>query len=92
MADSYEYKCVPAPKGLTISASGSEANAITAFGDRINESCTDGWEFVSMGQISVTTKPDNPGCLGGLLILLGVIQKPTETRTNYNMLVFRKRK
>jgi len=88
----YEYKCVPAPKKLTISSTQSESVAIQEFADYINQNCDSGWEFCSMGQISVTSEPEPPGCIPGLLMALGWIPRPLATTTSFNMLVFRRQK
>ena len=100
----YEYKCMPAPKGIRISSSESEGKAVQEYADYINKGASDGWEFHSMEQISVTSVPPEPeappppGCLGGLLIGLGLIPPPPKpvrekpTTNTYNMLVFRKAK
>ena len=94
----YEYKCVPAPMGLSVSSTEGESKAIQKFTDSINQNCNDGWEFVSMGQFSVTSvppAPEPPGCLGGLFILLGLAQPPVReasTTSTYNLLVFRRPK
>jgi len=88
----YEYKCVPAPRNLTVTSNTGEAAAVQEFADYISQNCNSGWEFCSMGQIAVTNLPDSPGCLGGLLMLLGIIPKPSATTTNFNMLVFRRQK
>jgi len=78
----YEYKCVPAPTGLSVTSKEGESAAIRAFTEFINQNCSGGWEFVSMGQISITT---HPGCIAGLF-------GASATYSNYNMLVFRKQK
>jgi len=85
-----QYKCVPAPKNLTISHDGSHDSAVRSFADIINSEATGGWKFHSMEQVSVTQEPPKTGCLKGLFILIGLAQKPFATTINFNMLIFSK--
>ena len=85
-----EYKCVPAPKNLSISHDGSHDDAVRSFANIINNEATGGWKFHSMEQVSVTQQPPNSGCLGGLLMLIGLKAKPVATTINFNMLIFSK--
>jgi hypothetical protein len=43
-----------------------------------------------MEQVSITQTPPKTGCLGGLLILIGIAQKPEATTIQFNMLIFSK--
>jgi len=88
----YEYKCVPTPTGFSVSSQEGEAKAAQGFAKFITQNCNDGWEFVSMGQITVTTVPEPPGCLPALLAMIGLVKLQTATDTPYNMLVFRRQK
>ena len=85
-----QYKCVPAPKNLNISHDGSYDDAVRSFADIINSEATDGWEFHSMEQVSVTRQPPKAGCFGGLLILIGLRLPPIATTSNFNLLIFSK--
>jgi tetratricopeptide (TPR) repeat protein len=87
-----DYKCVPAPKNLVIDYSGNHDQAVRSFADLINREATGGWKFHSIKQISVTQEPPKTGCLKGLLILIGVAQKPAATMVQFNMLIFSKEK
>jgi hypothetical protein len=85
-----QYKCVPAPKNLVIDHTGSHDDAVRSFADLINREATDGWKLHSMEQVSVTQEPQKPGCLRGLLILIGLAQKPVSVTINFNMFIFSK--
>jgi len=85
-----QYKCVPAPKNLSISHDGSHDEAVRSFADIINNEATGGWKFFSMEQVSVTQEPPKTGCLKGLLILIGLAQRPVAITINFNMLIFSK--
>lgn len=60
MSKMSQYKCVPAPSNLSIGKNGDHSAAIKSFADLINKEAAGGWDFVSMGSISVT-EPN--GCL-----------------------------
>ena len=83
-----QYKCVPAPKKLNIGHDGSHDDALSSFADIINSEINDGWKFHSMEQVSVTRQPPKAGCLGGLLILIGLKKAQLATTTSFNMLIF----
>lgn len=85
-----EYKCVPAPKSIVIDSSGSHDQAVRSFAELINSEATGGWKFHSMEQVTVTQQPPKSGCLGGILILIGLKQSPQATTINFNMLIFAK--
>jgi hypothetical protein len=85
-----QYKCVPAPKNLSISHDGSHDDAVRSFANIINSEATGGWKFHSMEQVSVTQEPPKTGCLTGLLILIGLARRPVPTTINFNMLIFSK--
>lgn len=85
-----EYKCVPAPQNLVIDHTGSYDQAVRSFADLINQEATGGWKFHSMEQVSVTQEPPKTGCLGGLLVLIGIAPRPTATTLEFNMLIFSK--
>ena len=74
------YKCVPAPKELTIKSKKDYESAINSFANLINNEAKDGWRFASMENIAVTQKA---GCF---MALLG--QK--DATTYFNMLIFEK--
>jgi hypothetical protein len=78
---SYKYKCVPAPMEIVIDNKTDMKKAVESFANIINDNSTDGWEFFSLENISVT---QNPGCLSGLF---GA--KPYTKQ--YNMLIFVKK-
>jgi len=75
-----QYKCVPAPKELTITSKKDYETAVKSFAALINNEAKDGWRFASMENIAVTHKA---GCF---MALLG--QK--DSTTYFNMLIFEK--
>jgi len=85
-----EYKCVPAPKDIVIDSSGSHDQAVRSFADLINREAAGGWKFHSLEQVTVTQEPPSSGCLGGLLILIGLKQRPMAMTIVFNMLIFSK--
>ena len=83
-----KYKCVPAPTSLSIDKKGNFDSAVRSYANLINNEASDGWEFHSMENITVT---QNPGCISGLLyhipIIGNLLGKPPIT-LYFNMLVF----
>ncbi|EOT27600.1 hypothetical protein C805_01708 [Eubacterium sp. 14-2] len=67
-----QYKAVAGPKNFSVAKGDSQA-AFDTFAEIINREATEGWEYHSMENISVT---ENPGCT----------QKPFTI--NYYMLIF----
>ncbi|MDR0908315.1 MAG: hypothetical protein LBM77_00985 [Spirochaetaceae bacterium] len=85
-----EYKCVPAPQNLVIDSTGNHSDAVRSFAELINNEAQGGWKFYSMEQVSVTQMPPKSGCLGGLLVLIGLKSQPMPTTIEFNMLIFSK--
>lgn len=77
-----EYKCIPAPVGLTIDAKGSYNNAVSSYANIINQETQGGWELEFIQSVPITKKA---GCLGALL-------GGSDITTYFNMLVFSKEK
>lgn len=77
-----EYKCVPAPAGLTIDSKGSYNNAVTSYASIINQETSGGWQLDFIQSVPVTKKP---GCLAALF-------GASDITTYFNMLVFSKDK
>ncbi len=75
-----QYKCVPAPKVITIGSDGSFDGAVRSFADLINRETKDEWNFHSMETITVSQKP---GCWASLF-------GHKEATITFNMLVFSK--
>lgn len=76
----YTYKTVPAPTVLIANNKTEQEHAVSMFGELINEECRDGWEFYSLETIAVSV---SQGCLAALF-------GAKDTKTVFNMLVFRK--
>ena len=67
-----KYKAVSGPKNVSV-VKGDIQSGFNLFADIINREATDGWEYHSMENLTIT---DNPGCL----------QKSIPT--NHYMLIF----
>ena len=75
-----QYKCVPAPKNISLAKKQTVETACGLFADLINKEAVDGWEYHSMETITVT---EPAGCLA---FLTG-----NTTTISYNMLTFVKK-
>jgi len=85
-----QYKCVPAPKSITVGKGGVHEDGVRAYADLINSETSGGWKFHSLENISIT---QDPGCISALLykipIIGGLLGKPPTT-VYFNMLIFSK--
>ena len=73
-----QYKTVHVPS-IKISHDGNSQDALKQFQACIEKEATDGWELVTTHTITITQEPEPvpaPGCLKGLLILVGAAPRP----------------
>ena len=75
-----QYKCVPAPAAIRISAKDTYEEAVRSYADIIQREATNGWDLFLIQQIPVVK---SAGCL---MSLLGKKDEYAE----FNMLIFRK--
>ncbi|NLC97280.1 MAG: hypothetical protein GX675_06910 [Erysipelotrichaceae bacterium] len=78
----FDYKCVPGPVGLRISAKDSYDIAVRSYSTIIESEAVGGWEFFLLKEIPVIQEA---GCIEALL-------GKSANYTIFNMLVFRKKK
>ncbi|NLC97279.1 MAG: hypothetical protein GX675_06905 [Erysipelotrichaceae bacterium] len=74
------YKCVPGPVGLRISAKDSYDRAVRSYADIIKKEAVGGWDFFMIHEIPVI---QDAGCIASLF------GKKSE-QFIFNMLIFRK--
>ncbi len=77
-----EYKCIPAPVGLTIDSKGSYNAAVNSYAEIINKETQGGWRLDMIQSVPITKKA---GCLAALF-------GSADITTYFNMLVFSKDK
>lgn len=78
----FQYKCVPAPTALRVSAKENPSDAVRQYASIIDKEAVGGWEFFLISEIPVIK---SAGCIRTLLGKSG-------TFVFFNMLIFRKLK
>lgn len=78
----FEYKCVVVPRVIEVGKKDALGDAVRAYQHLINQSASDGWEYVGVDEI---ISYQEPGCLAGLF-------GKKEKTINFKVLVFKKAK
>jgi DNA-directed RNA polymerase subunit RPC12/RpoP len=82
----YEYKCVPAPKIVSVTI-GDEDAAFESYAELLNNEAKKGFELDHISNISVLSSEKSGGCLMAIIRLF----VPAKSHTvDYTMLVFRR--
>ena len=91
-----QYKTVQVP-GINIDHTSNQQDAVKQFQNVIEKEASGGWELVCSHTITVSQDPEplpDSGCLGGLLMLIGLKQRPEPPRVktyHIDMLIFIKK-
>jgi len=91
-----QYKTVQVPR-ISIDHTSNQQDALKQFQNVIEKETSGGWDLVCSHTITVTQDPEPvpaPGCLGNLLIMIGLKQRPEPPRAmtyHIDMLIFVKK-